>query len=262
MKLLAGFLIFVSSLAFGYQERIETNGEDTKASWISTVGPVRGYFFVSTDIFKTNDSCDAFNAKVHDLLQDWKKYPSINMYSLTNCSGSQNKYTIVFLYGVDVWDQSQIPTQQRFLRDHQGMDFLGHKFDFSQVTSLVAKTNLSLGVLNGDKLSLVYQAQHSIPYQYEDEWYPLHVSAMNFITQPSKDVFLSFVGSEFGNKEKDAFDKKLSSSNFVSLSDSFTLHLANGRTGDFWLGFGAVKNCGAQPCYANSTLLRPFSLAR
>src|ERR1700677_4648363 len=126
MKLLAGLLVFVSSIAFGYQEKIDvvdgvTRGSRTTADSVSAVAPIRGYFYVSTDTYTTGATCDDFVAKVNVLIQDWKKYSTINMYALSSCRMLDNKPNTVFFYGIDLWRQDGVATHQQFLKDHQGM---------------------------------------------------------------------------------------------------------------------------------------------
>ncbi len=260
MNLLAGFLIFLSSLAFGYQEKIETTTTGMRGSWVSessgsvsAMGPIRGYFNVSTENFDTPD-CSDFTAKVRILIQDWENYSKLNMYSLTFCSMVGNKMTTVFFYGIDLWRQDGIKDYQDFLKDHQGMKFEGHTLDFSPVRTLMVRSDLIFAERSGTKLTPVHSGSRSQIYQYEDLWYPDYLTSVDTISQDGKAAILNYIESKFGAKEKAAFEIALGTSNYINLGDYFTLTLENGKIADMWLGFGANKDCGKNACYPSDAL--------
>ena len=260
-------LVALSSSAFAYQEKIERNGDDVRASWtspadvsitgseLSAFNPIAGNFYAFTSTFETKDqTCDQFLAKIHALISDWKKYPHANMYALSNCSGQAGKgSTTTFLYALDAWRPDAVASVQSFLSDHRGLPFEGQTLWFSLVNKLDVKTALTLGNIkpNGN-LTAVHAANAWSEFSGTDTWYPTNSAKSKVVLQKDLDVFLNWVAGTYGNDEKAPFREAVAGSNFVMFSDFFTLHLENGKTGDFWLGFGASRRCGAQPCFAKA----------
>ena len=259
MKNLAALILLVtiSSSAFALQQNIQHIGNKVLGSFTSvnetsSVIPVAGNFYAFEGTFSsTTLSCDDFTAQIHTLIADWNKYPDLNLYALSYCTvpASFTSQTI-FLYGIDAWSDKAVPEDAAFLTDHQGVSFQGQTLQFYKVTSLDANIDLTLDSLaaNGG-LTLNQEAKASKSFTGTDQWYPDNVARANLIQTNSLSTFLNFVGTQFGADQVPLFQKALTVSNFVNMSDSFTLHLENGQTADFWLGFGANKNCGATACY-------------
>ncbi|MFI5361607.1 MAG: hypothetical protein ACHQ49_06535 [Elusimicrobiota bacterium] len=268
LALVAG-LVALSSAAFGYQERIERNGDRVVASWISPAGaavsgrepaekgPIAGNFYSFTGTFPTKDmSCDQFLANIHGLISDWNRYPHMNFYALSTCSGSTGGPSSTdFIYAVDAWRPEAVAEVQAFLNAHRDLEFQGQKLWFSQVKHLDVKTTLSLDVVKSNGgLRLILSSDARSEYSGTDQWYPANYAKAKTVVQTDLDAFLDWVGRDFGADQKTPFKEGLATANFVQFSDFFTLHLENGRKVDFWLGFGASRKCGAKPCFAKAPL--------
>ena len=256
MKNFATVALFfaLTSVAQGYQENIERNGDTVRASFSngpSDRAPIAGNFFVhSRTLLDTTLTCDQFLAQVKVLISDWHLYPHINSYALTYCTVPQaGKTEIDFTYGVDAWSPEAPPIIQAFLKDHQGIQFAGQALDFYAVTAMDVKTVQSLGNLITGHLTMIHSAESWQSYSGTDQWYPDYVGKGKIIQQTDENVFLNYVGQKFGDAEKTAFQQALGSANFVTFSDFFTLHLESGQKVDFWLGFGSSRTCGTVPCF-------------
>jgi hypothetical protein len=261
-------LVALSSSAFGYQERIERDGDQVKASWTSPDGvtaagresagfaPTAGNFFVFTGAFPSKDlTCDQFLAKVHGLLSDWNKYPHTSFFAMMNCSNGRpgQKSSTDFIYGLDAWRPDAVAEVQAFLRDHRGLAFEGQTLWFSAVNKLDVKTTLALGVLGSNGgFKPFHSADAWSEFPSTEQWFPTNAARAKLVAQTDLDVFLDWVGKTYGNDEKAPFQEALASSSFVQFSDFFTVHLENGGKAVFWLGFGGSRRCGTKPCFAKA----------
>ena len=266
LALIAG-LVALSTTSYAYQERIERTENGVKASWISPanvtatagepieLGPIANNFYAFSGDFASNDlTCDQFTAKIHELISDWKAYPHMNLYALSNCSGQRGGPSAThLLYGIDAWRPEAVAEVQSFLKAHRGLQFQGQTLWFYAVNHLDVKTTLTLGTLkpNG-ALQPIHAADAWSEASGTDQWYPANYAKSKIVAQTDLDVFLKWVGETFGADEKAPFQEAVAGSSFVQFSDFFTIHLENGQKDVFWLGFGASRRCGAQPCFAKT----------
>ena len=268
---LSAFLLTLSSLvcgsAFGYQEHLIRNGTqvwDTltasasdSTAFSSELAPIPGNFYAYSHAFLSTDlSCDQFLAQVKQLATDWNLYSHLNLYMLTYCRGTaDSKPEIDFVYAIDAWVPAAVTEDQAFLKAHQGAAFLGEELRFQAVRSIDVQTILTLAKLTGSSLTAIHSATHVETFSGTDLWFPHYNARLKILAQNDKSAFLSYVMQDFGSSEATAFDQALAAANFVDFSDFFTLHLENGQSADFWLGFGGTKNCGTQPCFSSPSLL-------
>src|SRR5258708_4431178 len=104
MKTLAliAVLASLSSTTHAYHERIDRSDDGAKASWFAPAGamtagaepaefgPIANNFYAFSGDFASKDlTCDQFIGKIHELISDWKAYPHMNFYALSNCSGQR-----------------------------------------------------------------------------------------------------------------------------------------------------------------------------
>jgi hypothetical protein len=213
--------------------------------------PIAGNFYAFSGTFVSQDlSCDDFLAKVHGLIADWTAYPHLNLYALTVCGPTANaKSSTDFIYGFDAWVPAAVPEDQAFIKAHQGVAFQGRALDFYAVTSIDVNTELGLDQLSGTALTAVHETSFASTFSGTDTWYPDYSGRVKLIQQTNEKAFLDYVDDKCGASEMSAFKQALGSANFVQFGDFFTLHLADGRQVDFWLGFGSSRNCGTQPCF-------------
>ena len=268
MKNLAVFagLLALSSTAFGYQERIERNGDQVKASWYSPAEvavtgesselvPIAHNFYDFSGDFESKDlTCDQFTAEIHKLISDWRTYPHANFYALSNCSGTRGgPSTTHLLYAIDAWRPEAVAEVQAFLKAHRGLQFQGQTLWFYEVNHLDVKTVLTLGTIkpNGE-LKPIHAASAWSEASGTDQWYPQNYARSKVVLQTDLDVFLKWVGETCGADEKAPFKEAVAGADFAQFSDFFTIHLENGQKDDFWLGFGASRRCGTQPCFSKA----------
>lgn len=261
----AALFLALTSNAFGYQEHIVRDGDKLFGSWTSSDdaslrsahAPIAGNFYAFDGTILSSDmNCDQVAAKVRGLTSDWHLFPHINLYALTYCTVPTNgKSQTDFIYAIDAWTPDAVPIIQTFLKAHEGIQFLDQTLQFYAVTGIDVNTIQSLGILTGTSLKVVHSAQNSQPYSGTDQWWPDYNSRANLVQQTDESKFLDYIMQKFGFAEVPAFQRALTTANFVFFTDAFTLHLSNGQTVDFWLGFGGTRQCKTGPCFTNGPSL-------